>query len=108
MEEDTFSQGQAKWLGLPVITTVARILCKELALQNEYLHTENKILKAKIAGRIRFTDDERRSLVHGALAMGRQLTGSAVSIVTPATREVIWGLNGHGLRRPRLCPHILG
>lgn len=30
---------------------VARLLCRELTLQNEYLHAENKILKSKIKGR---------------------------------------------------------
>ena len=67
------SDQPAKWLGLPVIATIVRILCRELTLQNEYLRLENKILKSKIAGRIRFTDDERRSLVNAALAMGRNL-----------------------------------
>ncbi len=29
------------WAGLPVIATVARLLCRELTLQNEYLRLEN-------------------------------------------------------------------
>jgi len=29
------------WAGLPVIATVARVLCRELTLQNEYLRLEN-------------------------------------------------------------------
>ncbi len=33
------------WAGLPVIATVARLLCRELTLQNEYLRLENRILK---------------------------------------------------------------
>ena len=45
--------------GLPVMATVARLMCRELTLQNEYLRAENKILKSKIKGRIRFTDDDR-------------------------------------------------
>jgi hypothetical protein len=61
------SDQPTKWLGLPVIATIARLLCRELALQNEYLRLENKILKSKVKGRIRFTDDERRSLVDAAL-----------------------------------------
>ena len=51
------------WAGLPLIATVARLLCRELTLQNEYLRQENKILKSRIKGRIRFDDDERRFLV---------------------------------------------
>ena len=67
------SDQPTKWLSLPVIATIARLLCRELTLHNEYLRLENKILKSKIKGRIRFTDDERRSLVDAALAMGRNL-----------------------------------
>ena len=79
------SDQPAKWLGLPVIATIVRILCRELTLQNEYFRLENKILKSKIVGRICFTDDERRSLVDAALAMGRKLMESVVNIVKPAT-----------------------
>jgi hypothetical protein len=43
------------------------LLCRELTLQNEYLRAENKVLKSKIKGRIRFTDEERRTLVDAAL-----------------------------------------
>jgi putative transposase len=71
------------WAGLPVIATVARLLCRELTLQNEYLRLENRTLKEKVPGRIRFTDEERRSLAEAALAMGRSLMKEVVSIVQP-------------------------
>ena len=77
--------GDFNWSSLPVIATVVRLLCRELTLQNEYLLAENKILKSKIKGRIRFTDDDRRSLVDAALAMGRKLMQEVVSIVKPET-----------------------
>ena len=51
--------GRLNWAGLPVIATVARLLCRELTLENEYLRLENRILKSEVEGRIRFTDDER-------------------------------------------------
>ena len=73
------------WAGLPVIATVARLLCRELTLQNEYLRLENRTLKEKVPGRIRFTDEERRSLAEAALAMGRSLMKEVVSIVKPET-----------------------
>ena len=73
------------WVGLPLIATMARLLAKELVLHNEYLKVENKILKSKIKGRILFTDEERRSLVDAALAMGRNLMNKVVNIVKPAT-----------------------
>ena len=36
------------WAGLPVIATVARLLCRELTLQNEYVRLENRILNEKV------------------------------------------------------------
>lgn len=75
----------ANWLGLPLIATVARLLCRELLLQNEYLRLENKLLKSKIPGRLRFTDEERRSLVQAATALSRELMRQVVSIVKPET-----------------------
>jgi len=73
------------WAGLPLVATVARLLCRELTLQNEYLRQENKVLRSKIEGRIRFNDEERRSLVDAAVAMGRKLMREVVSIVKPET-----------------------
>ena len=73
------------WAGLPVIAIVARLLCRELTLQNEYLRLENRTLKDKIPGRVQFTDEERRSLAEAALAMGRSLMKEVVSIVKPET-----------------------
>jgi len=85
MPIETPSNQPAEWLSLPVIATIARLLCRELTLQNEYLRLENKILKSKLPGRIRFTDHERRSLVDAALAMGRKLMETVVNIVKPTT-----------------------
>jgi putative transposase len=70
-----------------MIAVVARLLCRELTLANEYLRLENRILKekAQAAGRLRFTDAERRSLTAAALAMGRSLMKEVVSIVKPET-----------------------
>jgi len=73
------------WVHLPVLATVARLLCRELTLQNEYLLLENRTLKSKIPGRLRFTDEERRCLSEAALAMGRSLMKEVVSIVRPET-----------------------
>ena len=82
--ENTAERG-LDWAGLPVLATVARLLCRELTLQNEYLRLENRVLKEKVSGRIRFTDEERRSLMEAALAMGRSLMKEVVSIVKPET-----------------------
>ncbi len=83
MERD--AERGVDWVHLPVIATVARLLCRELTLQNEYLLLENRTLKSKVPGRLRFTDEERRSLTEAALAMGRSLMKEVVSIVKPET-----------------------
>ena len=68
--ENTEIQKQAnKWLNVPIIAMITRLLCHELTLQNEYLRNENKILRSKFKKRIVFTDDERRTLVESAMAM---------------------------------------
>jgi putative transposase len=74
-----------KWLSIPLIATITRLLCRELTLQNEYLRQENRILKSKIKKRIVFTNDERRTLVEAALAMCKDLMEQVVTIVKPKT-----------------------
>ena len=37
MPIETPSNQPAEWISLPVIATIARLLCRELTLQNEYL-----------------------------------------------------------------------
>ena len=84
--ENTVSEKSAnKWLSVPIIATLTRLLCRELTLQNEYIRQENKLLKSKIKKRIVFTDDERRTLVEAAMAMGRDLMEQVVTIVKPKT-----------------------
>ena len=85
MENAAGEKIRNRWLSVPIIATITRLLCRELTLQNEYLRHENKILKSKIKKRIVFTDDERRALVEAALAMGRDLMEQVVTIVKPKT-----------------------
>ena len=69
MENVANQKAANKWLSVPIIATITRLLSRQLTLQNEYLLRENKILKSKITKRINFTDEERRSLVESAMAM---------------------------------------
>ena len=68
---------------LPVIAAVARLSCCGPQLQNEYPRLENWTLREQVSGRIRLTDEERRSLAEAALAMDRRLVWEVVSIVRP-------------------------
>jgi len=54
------------WASLPLVATIARVLCREQTLQVEYLRTEVKALRSRVPGRLRFTDEERRSLAEAA------------------------------------------
>jgi hypothetical protein len=74
---------QNRWLSVPIIATITRLLCRELTLQNEYLRAENRILRSKIRKGIDFTDEDRRTLVDAALAMGKKLMRDVVTIVKP-------------------------
>ena len=85
MEKISNQEPGNKWLSVPIIAMITRLLCRELTLQNEYLRNENKILKSKIKKRIIFTDDERRILVEAAMAMGKELMKKVVNIVQPKT-----------------------
>jgi putative transposase len=45
---------------------------EELLARNEYLVTENRILRGQIQGRMRLSDPERISLASAAKRLGRQ------------------------------------
>jgi hypothetical protein len=81
MENPTNQKAVNRWLNVPIIALITRLLCRELTLENEYLRLENKILKSKIHKRIIFTDDECRTLVEVAMALGRELMERVVKIV---------------------------
>ena len=58
----------------PVIATVARLLCPDLTLKNEYPRLQqNRLLKGKVSGQIHFTDEERRPLMRMSSARGTAL-----------------------------------
>jgi transposase InsO family protein len=58
---------------------------QELLLRNEYLVTENRILRQQIAGRIRLTDAERTTLAEIGKKLGKQALAEVAHIVTPDT-----------------------
>jgi transposase InsO family protein len=58
---------------------------EELLARNDYLVTENRILRNQIQGRIRLTDPERISLVSAAKRLGRKALDEVAQIVRPET-----------------------
>src|SRR2546421_2589792 len=58
---------------------------QELLLRNEYLMTENRILRNQIKGRVRLTDGERKTLAEIGQKLGKQALAEVAKIVTPDT-----------------------
>jgi putative transposase len=58
---------------------------QELLLRNEYLVTENRILRNQIKGRVHLSDGERTSLAELGKQLGRQALAEVSTIVKPET-----------------------
>jgi putative transposase len=56
-----------------------------LLLRNEYLVTENRILRHQIKGRIRLSNGERKTLAEIGKKLGKQALAEVANIVTPDT-----------------------
>src|SRR5262245_43205454 len=58
---------------------------QELLVRNEYLVTENRILRQQIRGRVRLSDGERKTLAELGKQLGRQALAEVATIVKPET-----------------------
>src|SRR5207245_8878230 len=58
---------------------------QELLLRNEYLVTENRILRHQIKGRVRLSDGERTTLADIGHKLGKQALEDVATIVKPDT-----------------------
>lgn len=58
---------------------------EHLLARNRYLAEENRILRARIPGRLRLTDPERKGLALAARDLGRRALKEVATIVTPDT-----------------------
>src|SRR5215470_10521548 len=56
-----------------------------LLLRNEYLVTENRILRNQITGRVRLTDGERKALAEIGQKLGKKALEAVAQIVKPDT-----------------------
>ena len=56
-----------------------------LLLRNEYLATENRILRNQIKGRVRLSDGERKTLAEIGHKLGKQALKEVATIVKPDT-----------------------
>ena len=58
---------------------------QELLLRNEYLVTENRILRNQLTGRVRLSDGERTALAEIGYRLGKQALQEVATIVKPDT-----------------------
>src|SRR2546422_2430828 len=58
---------------------------EELLLRNEYLVTENRILRNQIQGRVRLANGERQTLAEIGKKLGKQALAEVATIVQPDT-----------------------
>jgi hypothetical protein len=58
---------------------------QELLLRNEYLVTENRILRQQITSRVRLSDGERKTLAEIGKKLGKQGLAEVATIVKPET-----------------------
>jgi putative transposase len=58
---------------------------QELLVRNEYLATENRILRQQIMGRVRLSDNERKTLAELGKKLGRKALEEVATIVPPET-----------------------
>ena len=58
---------------------------QELLLRNEYLVTENRILRSQIKGRLQLSDGERKALAAIGQRLGKKALAEVATIVKPDT-----------------------
>ncbi len=58
---------------------------RELLLRNEYLATENRILKAQVKGRLLLSDAEKKTLAEIAHRLGRKALEDVANAAKPDT-----------------------
>ena len=68
-----------------VLAYISGSVDQELLLRNEYLVTENQILRDQLKGRLRLTDGERKTLAETGKRLGKKALEEVASIVKPET-----------------------
>jgi Homeodomain-like domain len=68
-----------------LLAYITETVDQELLLRNEYLVTENRMLRNQITGRVRLTDGERKTLAAIGQKLGKQSLKDVATIVKPDT-----------------------
>src|ERR1700745_3914923 len=68
-----------------LLASITGSVDEALLLRNEYLVTENRILRQQIPGRVHLSDGERKTLAEIGKKLGRQALAEVATIVKPDT-----------------------
>jgi hypothetical protein len=68
-----------------ILAFVTGIVDQEVLARNEYLVAENRILKARLKGRLRLSDGERATLSEIGHRLGRKVLGEVANVARPDT-----------------------
>jgi putative transposase len=68
-----------------ILAFVTGMVDQELLARNEYLATENRILKARLKGRLKVSDAERATLVEIGDRLGRTVLSEVANVARPDT-----------------------
>ena len=68
-----------------LLAYVTGLINQELLLKNEYLATENRILRAHLPTRLRLSDPERSTLAEIGKRLGRKVLGQVACVAKPDT-----------------------
>ena len=95
-----------------LLTYITGSVDQELLLRNEYLVTENRILRDQIKGRIRLSDGERKALAVIGQKLGKHALQEVATLVKPDTilgwhrKCVAQKFDGSSQRKPPGRPRI--
>src|SRR5256884_1907055 len=83
MDGDDYRGEAMDWKQL--LAYITGTVDQELLLRNEYLVTENRILRNQLKGRLRLSDGERKALAEIGQKLGKKALEAVANIVKPDT-----------------------
>ena len=99
-----------------ILAYITGTVDQELLLRNEYLATENRILRAQVKGRLLLSDTEKKTLADIGYRLGRKALADVANAAKPDTilgwyRRLVAGkFDGSKARpypgRPRIAPEL--
>ena len=106
------AEGEKRMDWKTLLAYITGTVDQELLARNEYLVTENRILRNQMTGRVRLTDGERKTLAEIGQKLGKQALKDVATIVKPDTilgwhrKLVAQKFDGSQQRKAPGCPTI--